>query len=177
VSTLAKDPAKTREQALAELGAAFKGFMAAVRRLRGRDSQRHGELTFAQYHLLFGLADHDERPAGELALAADLSAASATQMLDTLEAMRLVRRTRSERDRRVVTCSLTEHGRELVTRKRLHFEDCWQTALAGFSVEELAVASAVIEQLRSLYDGLGNEAPSSSSAEAVAASPDAPAAA
>jgi DNA-binding MarR family transcriptional regulator len=148
--------------------------MASVRRLRGRDSHRHGELTFAQYHLLFGLADHDERPAGELALAADLSAASATQMLDTLEVMQLVRRTRSERDRRVVTCSLTEHGRELVTRKRLHFEDCWQTALSGFSVEELAVAAAVIEQLRSLYDGLGSEAPFASPA---GAGPDAPAAA
>jgi DNA-binding MarR family transcriptional regulator len=146
--------ASGREQRLNELGVAFKGALAAIRRLRGRETHRHGELSFAQYHLLFGLAEHGELPAGELALAAELSAATATQMLDSLTAMGLVERSRSERDRRVVTCTLTAHGRELITHKRAHFEQRWQQALARFDAGELATAAAVIDQLRTLYEDL-----------------------
>ena len=97
----------TREEAVARLGSAFKGALGAVRRLRGRDTHRPGELSFAQYHLLFALAEREELSAGELALAADLSPATVTQLLDSLATMGLVERTRSDRDRRVVTCTLT----------------------------------------------------------------------
>lgn len=144
----------TREEALAELGTAFKGAMAAIRRLRGRDTHRHGELSFAQYHLLFGLAECAELSAGELALAADLSPATVTQMLDGLTAMGLVKRVRSERDRRVVSCSLTEPGRELITQRRIHVEQRWHESLAEFSTRELTAAAAVIERLRAFYDEL-----------------------
>jgi DNA-binding MarR family transcriptional regulator len=144
----------TREDALAELGVAFKGVMAAIRRLRGRDSHRHGELSFAQYHLLFGLAEHGALAAGELALAADLSPATTSQMLDSLVAMGLVERSRAQNDRRVVSCALTERGAELVASKRSHFEQRWQAALARFSTRELSAAAAVIGELRTLYDRL-----------------------
>jgi DNA-binding MarR family transcriptional regulator len=149
-----KAEAPSREKALAELGIAFKGAMVAIRRLRGRETHRHGALSFAQYHLLFGLAEHGELTAGELALSADLSPATTTQMLDSLAAMGLVERTRSERDRRVVTCALTRRGGELVASKRVHFEQRWEAALARFSTRELATAAAVIGELRALYDHL-----------------------
>jgi DNA-binding MarR family transcriptional regulator len=153
-----KQRAHTREEAVAQLGSAFKGAMAAIRRLRGRDTHRHGELSFAQYHLLCGLAEHDKRSAGELALAADLSPATVTQMLDGLAEMGLVERTRSERDRRVVNCSLTTRGRELLTERRAHLEQRWQTELAEFSTEDLATAAAVLDRLRALYDDLSTDA-------------------
>jgi DNA-binding MarR family transcriptional regulator len=149
--------ARPREEAIAQLGSAFKGAMAAIRRLRGRDTHRHGELSFAQYHLLCGLAAHDERSAGELALAADLSPATVTQMLDSLAGMGLVERTRSERDRRVVNCSLTTRGREQLTERRAHLEQRWQTALAEFSAKDLATAAAVLDRLRALYDDLSSD--------------------
>lgn len=152
-----KQRVSPREEALAQLGSAFKGAMAAIRRLRGRDTHRHGELSFAQYHLLFGLAERDELSAGELALAADLSPATVTQLLDSLAEMGLVERTRSERDRRVVTCTLTTHGRELITERRAHFEQRWHTALAQFSTQDLITAAAVIDRLRALYDDLGTD--------------------
>ena len=155
MSAPAKQRARPREDALAELGSAFKGAMAAVRRLRGRDTHRHGEVSFAQYHLLFGLAERGELSAGELALAADLSPATVTQMLDTLAEMGLVERARSERDRRVVTCTLTTSGRELITERRAHFEQRWHAALAQFSTQDLTTAAAVIDRLRALYDDLG----------------------
>jgi DNA-binding MarR family transcriptional regulator len=159
MSAPAKQRTRSREEAFAQLGSAFKGAMAAIRRLRGRDTHRHGELSFAQYHLLAGLAVHNELPAGELALAADLSPATATQLLDSLATMGLVVRTRSDRDRRVVTCTLTTHGRELITERRAHLELRWQAALAEFSAKEIATAAAVVDRLRALYDDLDTDPP------------------
>jgi DNA-binding MarR family transcriptional regulator len=148
-----------RRAAITRLGAAFKGATVAIRRLRGRDTHRPGELSFAQYQLLFGLADRDELSTGELALAADLTPATVTQMLDGLGAMGLVDRLRSERDRRVVTCSLTPRGRELITERRAHFEQRWHAALGDFSTEELATAAAVLDRLRAMIDEIGTEGP------------------
>jgi DNA-binding MarR family transcriptional regulator len=155
--TRAKPRAGSREDALDQLASAFKGAMVAIRRLRGRDTHRHDELSFAQYQLLFGLADRDELPAGELALSADLSPAATTQLLDTLATNGLVERNRSERDRRVVTCRLTPHGRELVNERRASFERRWQSALARFNAKDIATAAAVIQQLRTLYEDLDRE--------------------
>jgi DNA-binding MarR family transcriptional regulator len=143
--------APSRKEALAELGTAFKGAMAAVRRLRGRDTQRHGELGFAHYPLLFALYERDELSNGDLAATAEVTPATVTQLLDNLVAMGLVERARSESDRRIVTCSLTPRGRELVTERRAYFERRWDGTLAGFSAEELATAAAVVERLRAFY--------------------------
>jgi DNA-binding MarR family transcriptional regulator len=153
-----EEAAAPREEALARLGSAFKGAMASIRRLRGRDTHRPGELGFAQYQLLACLAERNELPAGELALAADLSPATVTQMLDGLAEMGLVERTRSDRDRRVVTCTLTTHGRELIMERRARFEQSWHEALAQFSTRDLTTAAAVITRLRTLFDDLGTDA-------------------
>ena len=101
-SGLTAAPGTDRTEALEQLGRSFKRAMAAVRRLRGRETHRPGELSFAQYGLLFGLADGGELSVRELALSADLSPATVTQMLDGLDATGLVERVRSQRDRRVV---------------------------------------------------------------------------
>jgi DNA-binding MarR family transcriptional regulator len=149
---------QTRDEALTQLGTAFKGIMGALRRLRGRETHLHGEqLSFAQYHLLFGLAAECELSTSKLAAAADLSPATVTQMLDGLVGMGLVERARSESDRRVVTCSLTERGRELITQKRSEWEARWQVALEEFSGEELATAAAVLDRIHAMYDRLDAE--------------------
>jgi DNA-binding MarR family transcriptional regulator len=80
-----------------ELGRAFKAAMAAVRRLRGRETHRPGDLSYAQYSMLFGLAAGDVKSARELAELADLSPATVAQMLDHLAAAGLVTRIRSTR--------------------------------------------------------------------------------
>ncbi|MFZ0970836.1 MAG: hypothetical protein WAN22_01340, partial [Solirubrobacteraceae bacterium] len=41
-----------------DVARSFKRAMASVRRLRGRETHRPGELTDAQYSLLFCLRDH-----------------------------------------------------------------------------------------------------------------------
>jgi DNA-binding MarR family transcriptional regulator len=161
---MTSDPAQTLQTpgsgaagaagAAEQLGRSFKGAMAAVRRLRGRETQRPGELSDAQYGLLFGLRDHRELSSSELACSADLSPATATEMLDGLVTANLVRRERSERDRRVVLISLTERGRALVEERRARYEPLWRSALAEFSDGELRTAAAVLDRLRDMFDEL-----------------------
>ncbi len=138
----------------AQLGHSFKAAMAAVRRLRGREAQGPGKLSHAQYSLLFGLAAEPELSASHLGAIADLSPATVTQMLDHLEADGLVKRVRSEIDKRVVLVSLTTSGRRLVRERRARFEPRWQAALAEFSDQELRNAAAVLDRLGELFDAI-----------------------
>jgi DNA-binding MarR family transcriptional regulator len=151
--------AGSRERVITDLGTSFKGALNAVRRLRGRDTQRPGELSFAQYHLLFGLQQHASLSSGDLAATAELAPATVTQMLDTLVAMGLVERIRSTSDRRIVMCTLTKRGRELIAERRAYFERRWRAKLNDFSVAELATAAAVVGQLRAFYEELLADGP------------------
>src|SRR5579875_654624 len=141
-------------EAAAELGRAFKACVGAGRRLRGRETRVHGELSDAQYGLLFGLREHSELPTSELACLADLSPATATGMLDGLAGAGLVMRTRSERDRRVVLTSLTERGRALVEARHARFAPRFDAALAEFSDTELRTAAAVLTRLGQMFEEL-----------------------
>ena len=145
-----RDPAE-------QVARSFKRAMAAVRRLRGRETSRPGELTDAQYSLLFCLRDQSQMSVRDLAYAADLSPASVTEMLDGLLAAGLVQRQRSDRDRRVVFTSLTDSGRGLVEERRARFEPRLRAALEPFSEDELVVAAAVLERLRALFEELVDE--------------------
>jgi DNA-binding MarR family transcriptional regulator len=146
-----------RNEALDSLRDSFRGILASLRRLKGRDTHRPGEPSFAQFHLLTALTEHDELSTGQLAAAADLSPATVTQMLDGLEAMELVQRSRSTTDRRVVTCSLTDRGRTLITEKRKRWEGYFRKELAEFSAEEIAITAAVLDRMRAMYDEIDAE--------------------
>ena len=101
-----------------QLGLAFKRAMVAVRKLRGRETHRPGQISYAQYGLMAGLAGECQRSARELADMADLTPATVTQMLESMEAAGLVERTRSQEDRRVVLSSLTAKGTEIIRQRR-----------------------------------------------------------
>ena len=150
-------PVKERTEVLEELRESFKRTMAAIRRLRGRETHGAGELSFAQYGLLLGLAQRDELPAGELAALADLSPATVTQLLDGLESAGLVARVRSERDKRVVLVSLTEAGRSLMKTRGEWIDGLWREALEEFSERELAAAGAVLDRLHDLFEQIDAE--------------------
>ncbi len=139
------------------LGKAFKGATAAMRRLRARETHRPGELSYAQYSLLFALREQREMPTSELAHAADLSPASATEMLDALVEAGLVHRLRSDLDRRVVLTSLTDRGAALLEKRRSLFEPRWRAALAEFDETELMSAAAVLDRLRQMFDEFADD--------------------
>ena len=140
-----------------QVGRAFKAAIAAMRRLRARESHHHEPVSDAQYGLLFGLCGEDCLASSELAARADLSPASATEMLDLLAQTGLVRRERSERDRRIVLVSLTERGQAMLEERRQRYEPRWRGALGEFSDEELLSAVAVLDRLRRLFDELGRD--------------------
>ena len=156
LSTLGDVVGEREESDAAEhVARSFKRAMAAVRRLRGRETHRPGELTDAQYSLLFCL--HDQMSLRDLADAADLSPASVTEMLVGLAAHGLVERHRSDRDRRVVLTSLTDSGRGLVEERRARFEPRLRAALEPFSEHDLLTAADVLDRLRDMFDEVAEE--------------------
>ncbi|MGO9887051.1 MAG: MarR family winged helix-turn-helix transcriptional regulator [Solirubrobacteraceae bacterium] len=125
--------------------------------MRGRETHCPGELTDAQYSLLFCLRDQSQLSVRDLAEAADLSPASVTEMLEGLAAAGFVERQRSERDRRVVLTSLTDSGRGLVEEHRARFEPLLRAALEPFTEDELVVAAAVLDRLRGMFEEVTDE--------------------
>jgi DNA-binding MarR family transcriptional regulator len=146
-----------REEALAELRTTLRELLVAVRRLRGRQARRPGELSFAHYHLLFALAEHGDLSTTELAAKAEITPATATQMLDALDELGLVERARSSSDRRIVTCSLTKRGHERVEVLREELDGYWREATAAFDAAELETATAVLGRLRHVFERLDRE--------------------
>jgi DNA-binding MarR family transcriptional regulator len=144
--------APERTEVIDGVGRAFKGALAAVRRLRGRETHHPEELSYAQFGLLFGLADGGAKSSRELAFAADISPATVAEMLDALAASGLVERSRSEDDKRIVLTSLTERGRALIQARRARYEPRWRAALEQFSDEELLNAANVLEAVRRMFD-------------------------
>jgi DNA-binding MarR family transcriptional regulator len=141
------------------LGLAFKRAMVAVRKLRGRETHRPGQISYAQYGLLFGLASRNECSARELAEHTDLTPATVAQMLEHLEAAGLVTRIRSDEDRRVVLSTLTERGVTVVAARQAQMEPRWQAALAEFSDSELSAAARVLDRLADYFDDLLDDSP------------------
>ena len=147
----------SRSEAMEAFGDAFKAANAGLRRLRGRETHHPGELSHAQYGLLFALRDGVPRSLRELALAADVSPATAAEMLDALATTGLVERVRSTEDKRVVLSSLTERGQAVVDERRARYEPRWRAALEEFSADELLTAATVLERVRTMFDDLASE--------------------
>jgi DNA-binding MarR family transcriptional regulator len=141
-----------RRPEIEELRSALAHMTGAERRLRGRDHNRPGELTFAQIRALAALGREREMTAGELARSADLNPATVTAMLDHLEGAGIVARHRSTSDRRVCNVSLTEDGWELLAHKLAGWQQRWEAKLAGVSDADLQTAGRVVKQVTELYD-------------------------
>lgn len=150
-------PGAAEHEAAAAVRLAFRRATTAVRRVRGRDTHRPGELSYAQFGLLFGLADHGELCAGDLAALADVMPSTATKMLDRLVEGGFVERVRGERDRRQVLVALTPRGSEVVAGRRTLYEELWLDALQGFSREQLVSAAAVLDRVVTMFDALDRE--------------------
>ena len=146
-----------RAEALQAFGRAFKAANAALRRMRGRETHHPGELSYAQYGLLFALCDGVPRSLRDLAVAADVAPATAGEMLDSLADVGLVKRIRSAEDKRVVLTSLTDRGQALIDERRARYESRWRGALSDFGDDELLSAAAVLDRVRAMFDELATE--------------------
>ena len=140
-----------RQQALSELGAAFRGAFRSLRSLRGRDTHRGEEIGHAQFELLVELCVRGPLHAGELAVVLGASAATVSGMLDNLCAADLVERSRSESDRRVVVVRLTRRGKRRVKARKALWRRRWEEALEGVEEEELRVAARVLDRIGGIF--------------------------
>lgn len=102
----------------ASFAEAWDDFVLAVRRAQARGQDSPDELTLAQYYLLLPLAQESALPLGQLAAAAGIAAPTATRIIDGLERCGVIRRERTESDRRAVLVSLTTNGQRTLRRKR-----------------------------------------------------------
>jgi MarR family transcriptional regulator, organic hydroperoxide resistance regulator len=151
---VAAEPDAEHRPTIEQLRLALVQMLGAERRLRGRDHNRAGELTYGQVRALATLGRGREMTAGQLARSAELNPATVTAILDHLEAAQIVQRHRSTEDRRVCNVSLTPQGRALLERKLAYWQAQWAQKFADFSDDELAVAARVIGRVTDVYDGL-----------------------
>lgn len=131
---------------------ALDALFATARRAKAQAGLLDGNLTLPQSHLLEPLLGGEARGVGELALAAGVTAPSATRMLDALERDGVVTRSRSGSDRRCVHVALTEAG---ATRARAAADARagWRRELfAGLDARERAEAARVLTRLTDLIE-------------------------
>jgi DNA-binding MarR family transcriptional regulator len=131
----------------------FDALAQAVRRARG-GATREGALTLSQYGLLQALSGRQAARVRDLADEAGIAPSTATRILDALERRAIVRRTRSAHDRRGVTVSLTDAGREA-----LESQDAWlrgrqRAFYQGLPAVERELAPDLLVRLAALIDDL-----------------------
>ncbi len=111
-------------------------------------------VSLPHVHVLMVLRSGGSLTVGALARALDVSVASATGIVSRMEQRGLVVRTRSDKDRRVVTVSLARAGEaaldQLDGRAREHFK----AMLDLLSIDELGAIQAGFQALRKAHDAL-----------------------
>jgi DNA-binding MarR family transcriptional regulator len=134
---------------------AFDAFARAIRRARGTTQpDRNGALTLSQYSILRALTEREDARMSDLAAEAGIAPSTATRILDALERRAIVTRARSPEDRRGVTVSLTEFGRDA-----LQAQDAWlrgreRAFYAGLPAHEQELAPDLLVRLAALIDEL-----------------------
>ncbi len=152
--SIRRDLSDGREVELVELATALKHVLRGAGRMRGRDTHLLGsEVGHAQFELLNELYEKGPMSAGELAIAAGLTPATVTQMLDHLANCGHVERTRLAADRRVVVSGLTAGGQKKVKDKRALWHQRWGMVLADVGAEELRIATRVLGQIGAIFNG------------------------
>lgn len=101
---------------------AIRGIMRGLD-LHSRKMMKRTGLTGPQFVVLRTLAMGGPLPANQLAKQVNLSQATVTSIADRLEKVGLITRTRTDRDRRVVTVAISPTGREKIDGIPEFFED------------------------------------------------------
>jgi DNA-binding MarR family transcriptional regulator len=129
------------------------GIVDDIRRLyqvlteQSRRVEHETSLTSQQLWVVKMLEESSPLKVTELARRMYLHPATMVGLLDRLEGKGLVKRTRSEKDRRVVHIDLTEQGRELVKNSPEVVQDLLVKGLETLGEQKLKTISAGLEQL------------------------------
>ena len=131
----------------------FDALAQAVRRARGAPG-RGESLTLSQFALLQALSGRQAARVRDLADEAGIAPSTATRILDALERRAIVTRARAQDDRRGVTVTLTDRGREALSR-----QDAWLRGRQGAFYDRLPpvereLAPDLLVRLAALIDEL-----------------------
>jgi len=134
---------------------AFEHMLGAMRRARSRTSREltGGEISFSQFQLLSALAD-GPRSVGDLADDAGVTSPTMTRMLDGLEQLGIVERRQSERDRRALSITVTDKGRELLKRKQQRFERLTNSIFSSLSESERESIAPLLNRMAEAIEEL-----------------------
>ena len=124
--------------------------------LFSRELESRFDLTVSQLLCMRQILADGPQPPSELAKRIYLSQATVTGILNRLENRELIRRDRIGPDRRVVTVSLTDHGRKMVKAAPLplqkHFYDRLNRLPAKQQEQITKVLAQVVEMMESHED-------------------------
>jgi DNA-binding MarR family transcriptional regulator len=133
--------------------ASFDTLAQAIRRARGAPG-RGEALTLSQYALLQALSTTAGGRVRELAHEAGITPSTATRILDALERREIVRRTRAKDDRRGVTVTLTERGRQALSVQDAWLRERQRTFYERLPAIERELAPDLLLRLADLIDEL-----------------------
>ncbi|MBK9132826.1 MAG: MarR family transcriptional regulator [Betaproteobacteria bacterium] len=135
------------------VGLLFRRVLASLTQEVDRRLAPH-DLTHAQWVPLYKLFRGECTTSAELARDLQLDPAAVTRALDRLEAKGLVRRTRSQADRRVVQLALTADGRRVAPIVPAALAEVFNAHLAGFSADEWATLIELLQRMLSNGEAL-----------------------
>jgi DNA-binding MarR family transcriptional regulator len=124
-----------------DLADAVRTLVLATERFRAQRSRLHG-LTPTTATALAHLHVSGAVTVGELARHLDIGAAAATEVVDKLERLGTVVRTRRADDRRKLVVHLTDHGREVIGEIYDEFTTRIEEAAARFDADQRTVIAA-----------------------------------
>lgn len=129
-------------------------FEAMIHRLKHDSSLIHGEtqLGSAQVMVLFILYRRTCCKATDISEFIGITSGAVTAVADKLEKLGLIRRERSEEDRRLVLLSLTDKGLQTVKCIRKHRFDLLKHRLRCLSHEELEYMTRVFDKITKQID-------------------------
>lgn len=134
-----------------QIVASIRRIIRAVDLHSRRLSLEHG-LTGPQLAVLQEIARLQPVPPSVVAKSAHLGQPTVTGILKRLEARDLVRREKSEVDRRSVTFAVTEAGEEMLAASPSLLQDDFRSALSGLEEWERLQILATLQRVASLMD-------------------------
>ena len=105
------------------------------------------DITHAQWVILMRIASGLGQTCADLCRGASYDTGSMTRMLDRLEEKQLIRRIRSQEDRRVVEICLTPHGLELLPDLREIGERVLASTVRGLDAAEIETCKDLLRRM------------------------------
>ena len=112
------------------------------------------DLTMLQFKVLLLLYMNGSMRVGEIALRARISIAAMTGLADRLVKKGLMEREHSDKDRRVIVCSLTDDGRYWVGQLWNSSKSRWELIMERMSLRDLAIFYKALQVIYKATEGI-----------------------